>query len=1300
MKIKDLERTANVAWSPINVHPIYLASGTAAQQLDASFNTNACLELYTLNLNDPGSDLQLCGSITSDQRFHKLVWGHHKSEDSGSIVAGCDNGIIKIYNPAKLLRNENSLVAQQEKHTGPVHSLDFNLFQHNLLASGAAESEIYIWDLNNMKNAMTPGAKSQPPEDVLCIEWNRQVQHILASTFSTKCVVWDLRKNEPIIKLTDTVSRIRWKVVAWHPEVATQLCLASEEDQAPIVQLWDLRFATSPLKTLAGQHKSGILAMRWCRQDADLLLTAGKDNRLICWNPNAPTSGTGANLQQDGSQGEVLGEVARTNQWCFDVAWCERSPALVACPTYDGHVSVYSLMGGKTQQVQTTNKIADSFPGMDGYAQAPVLQDQQTSGVPTSSDLIKAPKWMRRPVGASFGFGGKLISFDYDKQALAQANHNLQPGEIPTPISRRVSISQIITETELIYMSNQLEQALEYGNFTEYCRSKADSTSDQHKRYIWHFLKANFEDDYRTELLNLLGYNPDDVNTKLYEHIGANNMKNSVDKMDNLTDQFSNLNRPGDSIPDQFPNIPQPFELKKSIASFKIQTGDDLDGLITQAILLGNIDAATDLCLKAKRYADALVIAKTGGSQLFEQTQNKYLQQTDSSHISSLILSLVSEDWSIVIANCNVSSWKEALVAAISHTSNTELPRLCEQMGNRLEQEGVKNSQYLLDAQLCYICAGSFEKLVGSWSGRLSSSTKDLQELVELVTFLQKAVEKQGRNVEISGNLASLLSTYASLLASQGSLNTALSYLSNCSGQTLNGQLQELRDRLYVSLGQKPLQTQIASRSRHGTTNSRSSFSAYPSQFANAGGSGRYGTTPPPANMPLTPTATGMFSNRGSIGDAAPMPSWQTNATGGGLGGGSMFGGPLPPMPTANAPMPTMLQPIQPPTMQTSSFGPPPLPGGSSVPQQLPPPRPGSVGPNQGSALQSRSKYILDPSVQSNNPYAIPSLTRPYNPAPISQPSTYPTAPVPFQPQNTGSLYSNNNPLQPPLPPMQQHQQQHQPFYPGQQLNGGVPFGGHHEEQLPSPPPPTSNLPGWNDPPAFSRKVPSKPEPLAQQSPVTHPIFGTAPIINNGYPGGMPGAMGAPPMTPFDPAHQQQQAPPPPMVSLSSHTYGNMNTPIGGGFMQPPLQQHQPSLSTMCYDRAEEAMSPPIQRPPKEPTPKEPIPEEHKHLQTVLDDLRLRCSQAASNPQTKRKIDEVSRKLEALYDLLREHRLSPNTMTQLHDLVKHVQYGDYSAGLNIHMQMVSGPDFSQIASFMPGLKVLLQCAMQLQVFLN
>ena len=66
---------------------------------------------------------------------------------------------------------------------------------------------------------MTPGAKAQPLEDVKSVAWNQQVQHILSTTSHSKCVVWDLRKNEPIIKVSDSASgaRMRYKAVAWHP---------------------------------------------------------------------------------------------------------------------------------------------------------------------------------------------------------------------------------------------------------------------------------------------------------------------------------------------------------------------------------------------------------------------------------------------------------------------------------------------------------------------------------------------------------------------------------------------------------------------------------------------------------------------------------------------------------------------------------------------------------------------------------------------------------------------------------------------------------------------------------------------------------------------------------------------------------------------------------------------------------------------------------------------------------------------------------------------------------------------------
>lgn len=49
----------------------------------------------------------------------------------------------------------------------------------------------------------------QPLEDISCVSWNRQVQHILASASpSGRASVWDLRKNDLIIKVSDHSNRV------------------------------------------------------------------------------------------------------------------------------------------------------------------------------------------------------------------------------------------------------------------------------------------------------------------------------------------------------------------------------------------------------------------------------------------------------------------------------------------------------------------------------------------------------------------------------------------------------------------------------------------------------------------------------------------------------------------------------------------------------------------------------------------------------------------------------------------------------------------------------------------------------------------------------------------------------------------------------------------------------------------------------------------------------------------------------------------------------------------------------------
>ena len=154
MKIKELQKAVNVAWSPQEQTPIYLAAGTAAQQLldTSSSSANPTLELYSLNLTDPGYDLELVGVQQSAHKFHKVVWSPFDNAGNypnGVIVGGCESGLLKIYSVSRMLAGEEALVAQSDKHTGPVRSVDYNPFKSNLIASAASESDRKSTRLNS-----------------------------------------------------------------------------------------------------------------------------------------------------------------------------------------------------------------------------------------------------------------------------------------------------------------------------------------------------------------------------------------------------------------------------------------------------------------------------------------------------------------------------------------------------------------------------------------------------------------------------------------------------------------------------------------------------------------------------------------------------------------------------------------------------------------------------------------------------------------------------------------------------------------------------------------------------------------------------------------------------------------------------------------------------------------------------------------------------------------------------------------------------------------------------------------------
>ncbi|XP_060134390.1 protein transport protein Sec31A isoform X11 [Zootoca vivipara] len=1113
MKLKEIDRTAMQAWSPSHHHPIYLATGTSAQQLDASFSTSASLEIFELDLTDPSLDMKSCATFSSTHRYHKLIWGPDRMASdgdlSGVLIAGGENGNIILYDPAKILAGEDEVViAQKDKHTGPVRALDVNLFQTNLVASGANESEIYIWDLNNFATPMTPGAKTQPPEDISCIAWNRQVQHILASASpSGRATVWDLRKNEPIIKVSDHSNRMHCSGLAWHPDVATQMVLASEDDRLPVIQVWDLRFASSPLRVLES-HARGILTIAWSMADPELLLSCGKDAKILCSNPNT---------------GEVLYELPTSSQWCFDVQWCPRNPALLSAASFDGRISVYSIMGGSTDSLRQkqADKLSSSFGNLDpfgtGQTLPPLQLPQQTTPQSRILPLKKPPKWIRRPVGASFSFGGKLVTFENSKPQQQGAEHPQH--------HYHVYVSQVVTEKEFLSRSDQLQEAVQAEAFVNYCQRKIDAAKNDFEKNVWSFLKVHFEEDSRSKCLELLGFRKDDLRKKvsLALHKESLHGREPDETLEESDQPVQSDGEEGVAAQDQLLGESRKDETATpppADETFNISVTGDIDGLITQALLTGNFESAVDLCLHDNRMADAIILAIAGGQELLSRTQEKYFAKTRGK-ITRLITAVVTKNWKEIVQSCDLQNWREALAAVLTYARPDEFAALCDLLGSRLESEGDSHLQ--TQACLCYICAGNVEKLVACWTKAQDGSTPlSLQDLIEKVVILRKAVQQtQVADASTVGALlADKMSQYANLLASQGSTTAALAFLPENTNQPNIILLRERICRAQGELSRGPEAPKV-----------------------------------PYERQPVAP--------RGRIGPAA-----------------------------SQAQMPQV------PAQQYYHQGENPPPPGFM---------PGAVNPS----------------------------APPHQPAP----PTY-------------NMYT---------------QVAAQQAYPQRPQNG------------------------WNDPPALSRIAKKKKVPENFMPPV--PI--TAPIMNpmsdpqaqllqqQQQPPAMP-----PAQVPFQPSHL-----PPGQPSMPS-PYQNVPQPGGQTIMTPaasmPSMEGAPGApigNTMQH----------VQSLPTEKIMKKPIPEEHLILKNTFEALIQRCLSSATDPQTKRKLDDANKRLEFLYDKLRDQTLSPTIINGLHNIARSIETRNYTEGLNIHTHIVSTSNFSETSAFMPVLKVVLTQANKLAV---
>jgi protein transport protein SEC31 len=596
---------------------------------------------------------------------------------SGLIAGGMVDGSIHVWDTGKLLTDDpEPLIASVEQHQGAIHGLQFNPHKESshLLASGGSDCEVYVMSLErpeqpNVFVPAPPPNNAKHTADITKVAWNTQVVHILASAAQNgSTYIWDLRQKKAWCELRDPMGGCVADV-AWNPDQGLHLVTASGDDRNPVLKLWDLRSSTSlPLATLQG-HTEGILSVSWCPNDPSLLLSCGKDNKTMLWDLfhlqpvyDLPTSQQSPTTDATDGNGIFGGLASSAGQRRYHVAWSPCLPAVASACSFDRRVQFYSMHGAKSR-------------------------------------LGRAPKWLRKPCGAAFGFGGKLVSFD-------SRMFDGVEGKKASPGSTLVTISQVVEDKELVEACDGFHAAIASADYKGFCQDKARTAETDRDRQMWGLMKVIcFEENARGELLSHLGFDSATIAAAADEYVRSKQEASGA----NAPPSPAAIAPPDASAADVFgvdlppPPAPKPASPVATKVTPKLSAeaaaataemvatalaGEKSEPMIRKALVVGNFAAAVDCCLEAGLMAEALLLAQCGDQALWQKTQSKFFEkQKEKYPFLTILYAIIKNEMMDLVLHSDLSKWRETLALLSTYGKSEEFPAMCEALAGRLETE-------------------------------------------------------------------------------------------------------------------------------------------------------------------------------------------------------------------------------------------------------------------------------------------------------------------------------------------------------------------------------------------------------------------------------------------------------------------------------------------------------------------------------------------------------------------------------------------------------------------------------------
>lgn len=407
------------------------------------------------------------------------------------------------------------------------------------------------------------------------------------------------------------------------------------------------------------------------------------------------------------------------------------------------------------------------------------------------SKLGRAPKWLRKPVGASFGFGGKLVSFDNKLHGEAAPQHGKRGA---TAGNVRLNVTQVVDNADLAASCDAFHMALSTGNLKDICQQKAESAISIHDAQIWTLMKIIcFEKNAREMLLSHLGFDGASIEASAHAYVTSKSSAgvSSVFGADGGVGAADSADQYAAAEPS-----------------------------IRNALVVGNFSAAVDCCVQAGLMAEALLLAQCGEPDLWTKTQAIFFERFRNKRpFLNILHAVINSQLMELVIGSDLSRWRETLAIVNTYGKSEEFGELCEALAGRLVEEAKDPAS----ATLCYMCANNVPKAISFWVDELKNANafSGCMDTVALQMFIEKVViyvesnkaadEAGGTRMATSNQMdiaaiqklvpecSEYFAAYANLLASQGRLELAPGYL--------RGDTQDeciLRDRLYHAGGPKP----------------------------------------------------------------------------------------------------------------------------------------------------------------------------------------------------------------------------------------------------------------------------------------------------------------------------------------------------------------------------------------------------------------------------------------------------------------------------------------------------------------